>query len=97
MTHRRIVLKNSRGWKLPENTISVTGTSKWKNWFPCGGNKQSAYNCYTDWLENKMSYCPIPPTKQHIKNELRGKNLACWCSLDEPCHADILLKIANEK
>jgi len=27
--------------------------------------------------------------------ELRGKNLACWCPLDGPCHADVLLKIAN--
>jgi len=29
--------------------------------------------------------------------ELRGKNLACWCKIGEPCHADILLKIANEE
>ncbi len=28
--------------------------------------------------------------------ELKGKNLACWCPLDQPCHADILLEIANE-
>ena len=27
---------------------------------------------------------------------LRGKNLACWCALDAPCHADVLLEIANE-
>ena len=26
---------------------------------------------------------------------LRGKNLACWCALDQPCHADVLLEIAN--
>ncbi len=26
---------------------------------------------------------------------LRGKNLACWCRLDQPCHADVLLEIAN--
>lgn len=26
---------------------------------------------------------------------LRGKNLACWCRLDEPCHADVLLRLAN--
>lgn len=25
---------------------------------------------------------------------LRGKNLACWCSLDQPCHADVLLELA---
>jgi hypothetical protein len=28
--------------------------------------------------------------------ELKGKNLACWCKLGTPCHADVLLKIANE-
>ena len=27
--------------------------------------------------------------------ELRGKDLACWCPLDEPCHADVLLEWAN--
>jgi hypothetical protein len=27
--------------------------------------------------------------------ELRGKNLACWCPLDAPCHADVLLELAN--
>lgn len=28
-------------------------------------------------------------------HELRDKNLACWCPLDSPCHADVLLEIAN--
>ena len=27
--------------------------------------------------------------------DLRGKNLACWCPLDQPCHADVLLELAN--
>jgi hypothetical protein len=27
--------------------------------------------------------------------ELRGRDLACWCPLDEPCHADVLLEIVN--
>ena len=27
--------------------------------------------------------------------ELRGKNLACWCKPGEPCHADVLIEIAN--
>lgn len=30
-----------------------------------------------------------------IRRELRGKDLACWCPLDAPCHADVLLEIAN--
>lgn len=28
-------------------------------------------------------------------SELRGKNLACWCPLDQPCHADVILELAN--
>lgn len=27
---------------------------------------------------------------------LRGKNLACWCKPGEPCHADVLLELANK-
>jgi hypothetical protein len=27
--------------------------------------------------------------------DLRGKNLACWCRHDAPCHADVLLRLAN--
>ena len=26
---------------------------------------------------------------------LSGKNLACWCAPDHPCHADVLLELAN--
>ena len=27
--------------------------------------------------------------------ELRGRDLACWCPIGEPCHADVLLALAN--
>ena len=30
-----------------------------------------------------------------VRNELSGKDLACWCELDQPCHADALMEIAN--
>lgn len=32
-----------------------------------------------------------------IQAELKGKNLACWCPLDQPCHADWLLEVANDE
>ena len=32
-----------------------------------------------------------------IRRELSGKNLACWCPLDAPCHADVLLELANQE
>lgn len=47
---------------------------------------------------------PLPyPSREEIRAELAGKNLACWCPLTQPdgrpmpCHADVLLKIANEE
>lgn len=33
--------------------------------------------------------------REKIRAELRGKDLACWCPLGQPCHADALLEIAN--
>jgi hypothetical protein len=32
-----------------------------------------------------------------IRRELGGKNLACWCPLNQQCHADVLLELANGK
>jgi hypothetical protein len=40
-------------------------------------------------------------TVAEIQRELRGHDLACWCPLTDaegrpvPCHADVLLEIAN--
>ena len=36
------------------------------------------------------------PSRESIREALRGKNLACWCALDQPCHADVLLELANQ-
>ena len=30
-----------------------------------------------------------------LRRDLAGKDLACWCPLDRPCHADVLLELAN--
>jgi hypothetical protein len=30
-----------------------------------------------------------------VRRELPGRDLGCYCGLDEPCHADTLLEIAN--
>ncbi len=36
-------------------------------------------------------------TVDDVSRELRGKNLACWCPIGSPCHADVLLVIANSE
>lgn len=44
-----------------------------------------------NWWINQFGDGPV----NAAESELRGKDLACWCPLDQPCHADILLEIAN--
>ena len=35
------------------------------------------------------------PAERELVATLRGKDLACWCPLDQPCHADVLLELAK--
>lgn len=35
------------------------------------------------------------PTAAEARAELAGKDLACWCKIGDPCHADVLLELAN--
>lgn len=58
------------------------------------GARRSAVARYRDLLLDHPHLVPV--TVEQIRAELRGKNLACWCPLDQPCHADVLLEIANE-
>ena len=48
-----------------------------------------AHRMHTDWIKSH------PMGMHGLICELRGKNLACWCKLGEPCHADVLLELAN--
>lgn len=36
-----------------------------------------------------------PPSREKIREALAGHNLACWCRPGTPCHADILIELAN--
>lgn len=40
-------------------------------------------------------YRRLYPYTEAELSQIRGKDLACWCALDKPCHADVLLEIAN--
>jgi len=39
--------------------------------------------------------CEARPFAEADLAEIRGKDLACWCPLDQLCHADVLLELAN--
>ncbi|WP_207795453.1 DUF4326 domain-containing protein [Cryobacterium zongtaii] len=49
------------------------------------------------FLTPRVIDSPAYYTADVVREELAGKDLACWCSLDQPCHADVLLELANER
>ena len=87
----RIQRKRTKGWKMPPNTVSVTRPGKWGNAHVVrpGITAQEAVDLYRRDVTMRAG------TIGRIRDELRGKNLACFCKLDQPCHADVLLEIAN--
>jgi hypothetical protein len=112
MTPQRIQLRRTKGWRKPDNTVTVARPSKWGNpfipsneghrfwyvkaWgrrFGCERDKDEAsrlaVDLYRNAYERRVEFGLPDPI------DLRGKNLACWCPLDQPCHADVLLDLAN--
>lgn len=102
---KRIRLSRAKGWRIPPNTVRVCRPLRWGNPYKVGGydfsvtppviitDRQHAVDCW------KRAYTDDPVMREIIAEEARaelaGKNLACWCPLDEPCHADLLLELAN--
>jgi len=91
----RVQLRRTKGWKMPPGTVSVARPGKWGNPFRIGTaairNAEEAVRVFRLWIVEGIIVGPRPPNA----SELRGKNLACWCPLDKPCHADVLLELAN--
>jgi hypothetical protein len=76
-----------KGEKMPPNTKKVDRSTKYGNPFKLEEfsreDSLKLYSIYLDFVLRKK-ILDIEP--------LRGHNLACGCSLDEPCHVDILLE-----
>ncbi|WP_367156173.1 DUF4326 domain-containing protein [Methylomonas sp. HYX-M1] len=89
----RVQLRRSKGWRMPPNTVKVDRTTRWGN--PYVGSGQHDREQMTRLF---AEYCARPEQADFVAavcTELRGKNLACWCPLDGPCHADVLILLAN--
>jgi len=94
---KRIQRKRTKGWKMPLNTVYVGRPNKWGNPFTDMKDAYDRYRVSTQLMRRPYSELGYN-SKTFVDNaikELKGKNLACWCSLDQSCHADILLEIAN--
>lgn len=81
------------GWKVCETAADcVEAYRRSVDWDP---DAQIYLPTEDGYLIISGGYGPMHRNRRTIKAELRGKNLACWCPLDQPCHADVLLEIAN--
>ena len=95
MKPQRIQRRRMRGWKMPENTVYVGRPSIYGNEFDHTKlGRAAAVESYRVWLSAHME---AGTYMAKLVANLKGKHLACWCRLDEPCHADILLTKANEE
>lgn len=105
----RVQLRRTKGWRMPPNTVKVARPSQWGNPFRIGRDGDAAtcvekfrLACESeDILDHVCERWLTRRGDDHWDMEedwlrpLRGKNLACFCKLGDPCHADILMEIAN--
>ncbi len=97
----RIQRKRTKGWRMPENAVYVGRGKgcKWGNPFDVEGSDHScAVDWFRWWLDGEITAAwddRDGPTIKVAVSELRGKDLACWCRLDQECHATVLLELAN--
>lgn len=110
---KRIQRKRTKGWQMPENTVYVGRPGKWGNPFKVGmylGDVPSldvfraglehlpADTIINSELAVKLFKVRLSPSVKVIARVfLAGKDLACWCPLDQPCHADVLLEVVNRQ
>ncbi|HEV7253822.1 MAG TPA: DUF4326 domain-containing protein [Mesorhizobium sp.] len=102
----RIQLKRTKGWRMPENTVKVDRSTKWGNPFVVGqvrffindNDPNDRLVIQPTTVEEAVAafrWLVEQPSRREAILKLRGKNLACWCKSGEPCHADVLLELAN--
>ena len=78
---------------MPEGAVYVGRPTMWGNRFRVGlPANPSAADCVERFRREQ-----VPELQASLPNvdSLRGRNLVCWCALDQPCHADVLLELAN--
>ena len=100
----RIQLRRTKGWRMPANTMKVDRSTRWGNHIVVGSERgighrrwtaQDAVDQFRADIEHAINPNRPDGSEPLSLEPLRGKNLACWCALDAPCHADVLLELAN--
>ena len=90
MKPKRIQLSRKKNWRKPLGAVVVSRPSKWGNQFIVGTPGVPDAATAVIYFRRSMEYLDAEDFA-----ELRGKDLCCWCPLSSPCHADVLLELAN--
>lgn len=97
----RIQRKRTKGWRMPEGAVYVGRPTIFGNPFPLipGGTREGVCNMFRRWLADGERATGGGGLRRIVVlsrvRSLHGKDLACWCPLNQPCHADVLLELAN--
>ena len=94
-TPKRIQMSRQHPWRADNpDAVIVARPSKWGNPYTVAesGSNREAVRMYLLAFINDPVRLAVA---SQIRTELAGHDLACWCPLDQPCHADVLLDIAN--
>ena len=99
----RVQLSRAKGWRMPPNTVKVDRSTRWGNpwvigeWGPPGDRMPLDAEGVVGFFRQMMRDDEMRGWTQYPADlsPLRGKNLACWCKPGDPCHADVLLELAN--
>ena len=105
---RRVQLQRVKGWRMPSNTVKVDRGTAFGNPFKAdpgrGETAEQMVKLFVRWLKGDSEMVAKYPDLESRRHELlrrlpalRGKNLACWCRTGEPCHAEVLLVMANQE
>jgi hypothetical protein len=100
---KRIQRQRTRGWRMPPNTVYVGRPTKWGNPYEVvdildafsGDVAAARLDCVSSYRW-ALTHGGDGSHLLQMLPELRGKDLACWCPLGQPCHADVLLELANQ-
>jgi hypothetical protein len=109
---QRIRLSRAKGWRKPAGAIVVARPTKWGNpwrvkrwmngWAVFG---RGEFTWVDGWAEADARAEAVAKFSRLVRGttyarqaeiELAGHDLCCWCPLDQPCHAAVLLDIANQ-
>ena len=91
---KRIQRKRTKGWRLPAGAICVTRGTKWGNPFRIGDLGRTRDDVI-EVFEHIVEHMDAAKREEWLA-PLRGHDLACFCGLDQRCHADVLLAWANK-